>query len=213
MNKKILLTVALITTEMYAGGNILPTVSSIEPEPPKHIAVPVYIGAGVAGGKYLNNCIVGCHYEDVTYGLTLRVGYELSQYVGVEARYINTFLDKGRLFGQTLEHIGLFVKPMLPLGEDFNMYSLIGYGWTKTHTNGILNKAIDMNGFSAGLGLEYDLSDMKDDYDRNIYYIEGFDGQADQERGWGLFVDYQRLLIKLDTPDMDVVSAGVTYDF
>lgn len=215
MNKKILLTTAttMIVTVLNAGGNILPVVAPLEPEPPKHQAVPVYIGAGVAGGRYLQNCKTGCHYEDGTYGLTLRVGYELGQYVGIEARYINTFLDKGRLFGQTLEHIGLFVKPMLPFDEDFNIYGLLGYGWTKTHTNGILNKAIDENGFSAGLGFEYDLSDKRADYDRNIYYPNGFDGQADQERGWGLFVDYQRLLIKSNVPDLDVISGGVTYDF
>jgi len=72
---------------------------------------------------------------------------------------------------------------------------------------------MDDNGFSAGFGLEYDLSDKRDDYDRNIYYPEGFDGQGDQEMGWGLFVDYQRLLIDSNIPDLDVVSAGVTYDF
>ncbi len=30
---------------------------------------------------------------------------------------------------------------------------------------------------------------------------------------WGIFVDYQRLLIKSDVPDMDVISLGVTYHF
>jgi len=33
------------------------------------------------------------------------------------------------------------------------------------------------------------------------------------ENGWGLFLDYQRLVIDSEAPDMDVVSAGVTYDF
>ena len=54
---------------------------------------------------------------------------------------------------------------------------------------------------------------MEDDREEDTLYEGGFDGQGDQERGWGLFVDYQRLLIKSDVPDMDVVSAGVTYDF
>jgi OOP family OmpA-OmpF porin len=207
MKKKCLLLIPMITalqTLSYAGGDIVP----VEPAPVKHAAVPVYIGAGFVAGRYYTS-----NYEDVTYGAMLRIGYEWNQYIGLEARYLGTFWDEGQLYGQKLEHFGLFVKPMLPFNENFNIYGLLGYGWTQTRTSGLVNPAIDDNGFSAGVGLEYDLSDMRDDYDRNIYYPEGFDGQADQEKGWGLFVDYQRLLIKSDIPDLDAISAGVTYDF
>ena len=199
---------ALLSTTTYAGGDIMPAVVAVEPVPVKRLPTPVYIGGGVVAGRYLSD-----RYEDVTYGMMLRVGYELNQYIGFEARYISTFLEEGQLHGQQLEHVGLFVKPMLPFNENFNLYGLLGYGWTQTTTSGKVDPAIDNNGFSAGVGLEYDLSDKRDDYDKNIYYPEGFDGQADQEMGWGLFVDYQRLLIKSDVPDLDVVSAGVTYDF
>jgi len=210
MKHKRLLLIPIITTLQtlsYAGGDIMPMVP-VEPVPVKHAAVPVYIGAGFVVGRYNES-----NYEDVTYGAMLRVGYEWNQYIGLEARYIGTFWDEGKLYGQKLEHFGLFVKPMLPFNENFNLYGLLGYGWTQTKTSGKLNASVDDNGFSAGLGLEYDLSDMRDDYDRNVYYPEGFDGQADQEKGWGLFVDYQRLLIKSDIPDLDAISAGVTYDF
>jgi len=210
MKHKRLLLIPIITilqTLSYAGGDIVPVVP-VEPVPVKHAAVPVYIGAGFVTGRYYES-----NYEDVTYGAMLRLGYEWNQYIGFEARYIRTFWDEGQLYGQQLEHLGLFIKPMLPFNENFNLYGLLGYGWTQTKTSGNLNASIDDNGFSAGLGLEYDLSDMRDDYDRNVYYPEGFDGQADQEKGWGLFVDYQRLLIKSDIPDLDAISAGVTYDF
>ncbi len=212
MLKKALLlsifSIGLIPSATYAGGDIMPAVVAIEPVPVKKLATPIYVGAGFVAGRYNES-----NYEDVTYGAMIRAGYELSQYWGFEARYLATFWDEGDLYGQELEHVGLFIKPMLPLGDSFNMYGLLGYGWTQTNTSGALNGAIDDHGFSAGAGLEYDLSDKRADYDRNTYYPEGFDGQADQERGWGLFVDYQRLLIKSDIPDLDVVSAGVTYDF
>ena len=210
MKKKIFFSaiVLCISTVTYAGGDIMPAMVPVEPAPVKQLATPVYIGAGFVTGRYFSD-----NYEDVTYGLMMRVGYEFNQYIGLEARYITTFWDTGSLYGQELEHVGLFVKPMLPFNENFNLYGLLGYGWTQTNTSGTANKAIDDNGFSAGVGLEYDLSDKRDDYDRNIYYPEGFDGQGDQEKGWGLFVDYQRLLIDSDIPDLDVVSAGVTYDF
>ena len=199
------LSVVILATESFAGGNIVPVV---EPIPVKKLAIPVYVGAGFSSGRYFSD-----NYEDVTYGLMARVGYEFNQYLGFEARYIATFWDEGSLYGQKLEHFGLFMKSMMPFNENFNLYGLLGYGWTQTNTSGAAKQAIDDNGFSAGVGLEYDLSDKRDDYDRNIYYPEGFDGQGDQEKGWGLFVDYQRLLIDSDIPDLDVVSAGVTYDF
>jgi len=202
------LSVWSISTMSYAGGDIVPAVVPVEPTQVKRVATPVYIGAGFVAGRYLES-----NYEDVTYGGMVRMGYEFNQYIGLEARYIATFWDEGAIYGQELEHVGLFVKPMLPLNPNFNLYGLLGYGWTQTTTSGALNEAIDDNGFSAGFGLEYDLSDMRDDYERNTYYPEGFDGQADQEKGWGLFVDYQRLLIDSDIPDLDVVSAGLTYDF
>ncbi len=198
----------LLITETHAGGDILPSVTPIEPIEVKEKVIPVYVGTGITAGRYFSD-----NYEDVTYGGMLRVGYELNQYIGFEARYIATFFDEGSLYGQKLEHAGLYVKPMFPFNENFNLYGLLGYGWTQTITNERLNPAIDTTGFSAGLGLEYDLSDKRDDYDINLYYPEGFDGQADQEMGWGLFVDYQRLLIDSNIPDLDVVSAGVTYDF
>lgn len=197
-----------IPSASYAGGDIMPAVVPIEPVPVKRLATPVYIGAGFVAGRYNES-----NYEDVTYGAMIRAGYEFNQYIGLEARYLATFWDEGDLYGQELEHVGLFVKPTLSLGDNFNMYGLLGYGWTQTNTSGALNSAIDDHGFSAGAGLEYDLSDKRADYDRNIYYPEGFDGQADQERGWGLFLDYQRLLIKSDIPELDAISAGVTYDF
>ena len=203
-----ILSLGSISSVSYAGGDIMPTVVPIEPVPVKQLATPVYLGVGFVAGRYLES-----NYEDVTYGAMIRAGYEFNQYIGLEARYLATFWDEGDLYGQELEHVGLYVKPMLSLGDNFNMYGLLGYGWTQTNTSGLLNGAIDDNGFSAGAGLEYDLSDKRDDYDRNTYYPEGFDGQADQERGWGLFVDYQRLLIQSNVPDLDAISAGVTYDF
>ena len=202
------ITMLCVSVGLEAGGDILPGLTPIEPIAVKKVAIPVYLGVGFVAGRYFAS-----NYEDVTYGAMLRLGYEFNQYLGLEARYVGTYWDKGILVGQRLEHFGLFLKPMLPLTENMNTYGLLGYGWTQTKTTGALNKALDTNGLSAGLGLEYDLSDKRDDYDPDIYYPEGFDGQADQEKGWGLFVDYQRLVIDSSIPDLDVVSAGVTYDF
>lgn len=218
MKKNILFLAAtsvFVLSSMSYGGSkmVSPTDAPVEPVPVLQNPVPVYLGLGLLWGKY-SNCTNNCTYEDATFGALLRGGYEWNQYIGLEARMLATFFGNDTDGGQTLRHIGLFAKPMYPINEDFNVYGLLGYGWTKTYTGG--NKrlsTVDESGFSAGLGLEYDLFDNDDDQDDETMYDRGFDGQADQEKGWGLFVDYQRLLIKSDVPDIDVVSAGVTYDF
>lgn len=199
---------------LHAGKNVSPAIVAVEPIPAAS-PTPIYLGVGLVYGIYNGCTSPGCDYEDVTYGAMLRAGYEWNQYFGVEARYIRTFWGADKLGGEKLEHIGLYAKPMYPLGEDFNVYGLLGYGWTKTRTelSGSLLPTVSESGFSAGLGLEYDLSSKEDDLEEDVNYDRAFDGQADEERGWGLFVDYQRLLIKSDVPKMDVVSAGVTYDF
>jgi len=211
-----LLAMATISTNVFAGGKgVVPVEAPVEPIPVMQTPSPIYLGLGLLWGRYSGACgdaDPSCTYEDVTYGALLRAGYDFSQYFGIEGRILGTFLKADPLGGEELRHFGLYAKPMYPLGEDFNIYALLGYGWTKTKAGKNL-KEIDESGFSAGLGLEYDLSNMEDDREEDTLYEGGFDGQGDQEKGWGLFVDYQRLLIKSDIPDMDVISGGVTYDF
>lgn len=211
-----LLAIAALSTSVYAGGKgVVPAVIPVEPIPAVQ-PTPVYVGAGLIWGKYAGQCgeSADCPYEDVTYGALVRAGYDFNQYFGIEARLLATFWEADPLGGQELQHFGLFAKPMYPVSEDFNLYGLLGYGWTQTTTGGNKNlKELDESGFSAGVGVEYDLSSKEDDREDDGLYDREFDGQADQEKGWGLFVDYQRLLIDSDVPDLDVVSAGVTYDF
>ena len=209
--KKILLSISavlVLTPILEAGGDIAPIIVPIVLDDPN----PWYIGAGFVLGKF-NDCHDGCEYEDVTYGAMVRGGYEWNQYIGIEARAIRTFLGEDELGGEQLQHIGLFAKPSYPLGEDFNVYGLLGYGWTKTITTSPYLPEVSENGFSWGIGFEFDLSDKDDDFDENTQYDREFDGQADQERGWGLFIDYQKLLVDSNLPDMSVISIGVTYDF
>jgi len=174
---------------------------------------PWYLGIGLVRSDFDLQTDV-CFYEDVTWGLMARGGYEFNQYFGVEARVMETFWDKGPYDGAPIFYAGLFAKPQYPISERFNIYALAGYGYTKNLGTGRRVEHFDDDwGFSAGIGLEYDLSDKKGDFLENTKYDREFDGYADQGRGWSLFIDYQRLLIKNDVPDMDVISAGVRYDF
>lgn len=210
---KLWISVALCSASVYAGGKMVtPVDAPVIPISETELS-PIYIGLGVTALQF-HACGNDCSYEDRTYGAMIRAGYDFNQYFGLEARGIRTFLDEGPFGGVPLQHIGLYVKPQYPVSEQVNIYALLGYGYTENLGNGArLNYFDDDHGFSAGVGLEYDLSDRDGDFEKTGNYDRAFDGYADQGKAWSLFVDYQRLLIKSDVPDMDTVSFGVRYDF
>ena len=196
---KVLAATAVAATVSFAGKNVAPAPSEPLPVPtPAPAASPFYAGLGLIGAKLSIDCAdhPHCHYEDTTYGLMARFGYDFNRYFGIEGRLAKTFWDKGPFGGTPLEHYGLFLKPQLPVGEKGNIYLLLGYGHTKNTGNGYRLTYFNKSwGWSAGIGAEYQLSDKPN------------------RAGWNLFVDYQRLLIKSGAPDLDMISVGAKYKF
>jgi len=223
--KRMLLLTALFSMAGNAGGKVSqPATIPVVPIVQKAVN-PWYVGVGALYAKYKSYCDRGVSYEDITYGGLLRGGYEFNQYIGVEARYLRTFLDEGENGGEALEHYGLYLKPNYPVTERFNLYALLGYGHTESINdggNGYLPEIKD-DGLSWGIGVEYDLSSREDDFVENTLYERAFDGYGDQEKGWSLFIDYQNFWSDLDffnaavkkngTVDSWAFSFGVTYDF
>jgi OOP family OmpA-OmpF porin len=166
----------------------------------------LYAGLGIVAARYDTNC--GCEGDqsgiDKTAGVMGRIGYDFNKYVGVEARGMVT---NWKADGGKIEHIGAFVKPMVPVTDALNAYGLVGIA--KTTTRGSL-RSTDVTGLAFGGGVEYDIST---DHQKNARYGREFDGQGDQEKGLGVFADYERLYYKKGSPDLDAISAGVTYDF
>ncbi|SFV56909.1 putative outer membrane protein A [hydrothermal vent metagenome] len=184
---------------------------------PKSVATPLkveqkeinpsgfYAGLGITGVRYDTscNCPIGAG-TDKNIALLGRVGYDFNRYIGIEVRGMKTIAEDD---GADISHTGLFIKPMIPLMNYTNIYALIGAA--KTSTKGKLQK-ISAEGLALGAGLEVDLSK---DSAKDGKYSREFDGEGDQEKGIGLFIDYERLVVKDNAPDIDTVSAGVTYDF
>ncbi len=187
----------------------------VEPEPAPVVVAPVpvkdinpsgfYAGLGISGARYDSKC--KCPTTggvDKTVGGMARVGYDFNKYVGIEARGIKTAINSN---GGKVDHAGLFLKPMVPVGDKTNVYGLVGLA--KTKTKGSMAK-VDADGLALGLGVEVDLSK---DTPKEGRYGRTFDGKGNQEKGLGVFADYERMLVKSGAPDLDAVSAGVTYDF
>ncbi len=203
-----------LTANILAGGkNLAPAPSPVIPVPVEIDPIPIYIGLG-AVATFINRDPCPCNpdgddLEDTRYGMVARIGWDFNQYVGIEARALKTFGDDA--FSET-KHYGLYLKPQYHFADQTNVYGLLGYGRTEVdYTNGVLSSHNTSNGFSYGVGFEYDLSSDESEGD----YHRAFDGQGDQEKGWGLWIDFQHLLSN-DGPmhtDNNIVTAGVTYDF
>jgi len=179
----------------------------VAPKPIKHIkANGFYAGLGISGTHYETNCKTGCSKsgKDHAAGVMARVGYDFNKYIGIEARGITT---NWKADGGAVEHAGLFIKPMLPVGDKTNIYGLVGVA--KTKTKGSLQRT-NAESLALGAGVEVDVSK---DTPKDGRYGRPFDGKGDQEKGLGVFLDYERMVVKSGAPDLDAVSAGVTYDF
>jgi len=193
---KVLL-VLLFGTYLYGGGKDLTPayapVATLDQE-----SSSWYVGAGFAAADFRACAYTNCSYEDKTYGLNLRLGYDFNPYLGIEARALRTFLDKGPSGGVPLQHIGLFIKPQYGIADNLKLYALLGYGYTQNLGNGPRLNYFDRGfGFSGGLGLEY-----------------MFKRRDNQNSGrWGLFFDYQKLLIRSKVPKMNVITLGLRYNF
>jgi len=206
----------ILSTQGFAGGSIAPpkaVVVPIEeaPVPTVISPLPFYVGLGaIAALIDRDPCpCSGADLSDHRYGMVARAGYDFNPFFGVEIRGLKTLEDNA--FSE-VTHYGIYAKPQYHISDAVNVYALIGYGRTTVdYDNGINSSHNTKDGIGYGVGLEYDLG--KDEslgtYDR------AFDGQGDQEKGWGLWVDFQHLLsdeFPMHT-DLNVITAGVTYDF
>ncbi len=207
---KIALSSLLMSGILVAGKNVAPAEAPIVPVLDVN---PLYVGLGLlwSGTSRDCPCADDNRLKETTYGVIGRIGYDFNQYIGIEARAFKASIDKD--FAETT-HYGIYLKPQYHITDRFNIYGLVGYGKTKIEcdhpslTPG--TKMYDESGLSVGFGFEYDMSD-----DSAVAASRTFDGQGDQEKGWGIWVDYQNLLHNEGNSNIkaNIVTAGVTYDF
>jgi len=205
----------IATGSLFGGGDIAPAVAPVaiaqEADPN-----PFYVGVGILWAGVSRDCSTpGCpnvRLKDSTWGGIIRAGWEYNQYIGIEGRALKATIDSD--WGETT-HYGIFLKPQYPVSERVNIYGLLGYGHTEIDTDCVpIRDSFEHDGFSYGIGLEYDLSDTESDREEGTY-DRPFDGHMDQEKGWGLWVDYQNLMHNEGPANFksNIVSFGITYDF
>jgi len=191
--------IAMTTSVVMAGGNLLSPVEPTMDIPQKEVIVVnnnikydgLYLG-GALSYLRMNELV-----ESRGHALTLLGGYYFNKYLGVEARYTRTLTnideDQGAVtvsVDRDLSNLGIYVKPMYNLTTGFSIYGLAGYGKAEAGN-------LEETGMQWGLGSKYELAN-----------------------GVGLFFDYMSFY---DDDDFDTIHAqdvffnsttvGATYTF
>ncbi|SFV50685.1 putative outer membrane protein A [hydrothermal vent metagenome] len=208
-----------------AGGGITP-IEEPAVEVPAAVA-PItdegfYLGLGYG---YLNATIdydianLTVNALDDSFGeIMLQAGYKFNQYVAVEGRYWfavsnGSFLNPGGRSGVAgevgddldIDGWGIYVKPMYPVTEAFDVYALLGFGgisYTLDNGNWFDYTDDSQTGFSWGLGVSFDFTENVSAF---VDYVTLYDDTNS-------YVDPDLGNIDEDTK-IDTINVGITYKF
>ena len=158
--KRSLVSILALGSFVFAGGDIAPVVE--EPIVVEDNSA-FYLGLGYGYFNQSNDNIAIDGTGDIeldTNTLLLQAGYQYNQYVAIEGRYWIGLGDISQDGGVNagdhsgdFDAWGIYVKPMYPVTEEFDIYALLGYADTSiSYDDGAY---WDTDGFSWGLGAQY----------------------------------------------------------
>ncbi len=200
-----LVAVLAMSTFAIAGGDIAPVEPVVMVEEPVVQDRGFYLGLGYGllnADRETNiaGTIVTQGSDDFSQ-IMIQAGYKFNSYVALEGRYWgaiddNTFLDRYDGIEKTadVDSWGIYVKPIYPVSDAFDIYALLGYA-----TSDFSGTTVgDLDGFSWGLGAGYSFSEK-----------------------WSVFIDYTELYDDDDTnafgdnqdTSLNVTTFGASYQF
>lgn len=213
MKRTVLSVVAFLamSTFVIAGGNTVPVEAPVvEVEELVVSDAGLYIGAAYAYIENKTTVTNGVSGEVDFNGFMLQAGYKFNPYVAVEARYWDAG-DERLSMSHPIEHPdtvdtqfdawGIYVKPMYPVTEAFDLYALLGWGHQNT-----VNHTYEPSGssFSWGLGASYSFMSNVSVF---VDYVSIYDETAieDSVDPLGRFVDVEVQSVS--------TNVGVAYKF
>ncbi len=144
--------------------------------------------------------------------IMVQAGYKFNAYIAVEGRYWFGLSDDalwpgyyqevgGLPLDTSVDAWGIYVKPMYPVTEEFDVYALLGYGSTSVTINDV-DYDWGLDGFSWGLGASYS-------------FTENISAFVDYVRVTDVSEDYYSALTGTATVDtvVDTWNFGVSYKF
>ena len=218
-----LVAVLAMSTFAMAGGDIAPVEPVVEVETPvEYDASAFYIGLGYGGMKAkLETDLFHINKQSDTFNQVMfQAGYSFNEYIAVEGRYYwgtdnNSWNWYDRMGLQPLvggqsvsaDTWDLFVKPMYPVTDSFDIYALLGYGETKfNYSFGRNTNFGDTGGFAWGLGAKYDFTDSWSVF---VDYVDQSDSSTAD-----YWVTHSGQLVPANFDlDFDTWTVGVSYTF
>ena len=211
-----LVAILAMSTFAVAGGDIAPVEEPV-------VVVPEIIES--TGGLYLGLAygILNASIEDarnVPGGtitdtlldtdfdeIMLQAGYKFNEYVAVEGRYwfgmestINSWNISTTGNDVTIDAWGLYVKPMYPVTETFNVYAMLGYAGADLEKHSLNYVSDSVDGFSWGIGADYSFTESVAVF---VDYVSIYDDEEAYTSNAGGEIDYS----------IDTLNFGVTYSF
>ena len=101
-------------------------------------------------------------YDKTWSEVMVQAGYKFNSYVAVEGRYWFGIEDSTQIphifqvvgdIDASVDAWGLYVKPMYPVTDAFDIYALLGYASSEISADNLTSDSLD--GFSWGLGASY----------------------------------------------------------
>ena len=198
-----LVSVVALSSLTFAGGDIEPIVE--EPIIVEDNSA-YYLGMGYGYFDQSNDNIAssGDSVEFEADSVLLQAGYQYNKYIAVEGRYWIGVgdIDQSGYNASTrsgdFDAWGLYVKPMYPVTEEFDIYALLGYASSSLDIDN--GGSWDTDGFSWGLGAQYEVMD-------NILIFVDYVSMASEDS-----VDVNNISEDADI-DLYTVNVGVSYKF
>ena len=183
-----LVAVLAMSTFAIAGGDIAPVEEPV-------VVVPEVIESISTGAFYLgaaygllstdaeekfptvgNTTLTRDFGSDDFSQFMLQAGYKFNDYVALEGRYWIGMDDNTWTHYNTLDVTaeidtwGIYVKPMYPVTESFDIYALLGYADADytVKGSGYTLTADAFDGFSWGIGADYSFTDSVNNAGNNV---------------------------------------------
>jgi len=221
MKKFSLSLAALLAMGTFAmgGGDIAPVEPVVETPVVEESTGAFYVGIGYGAANYDLGytgtytapvsdqllVVTETYSGDEDYSaVMLQAGYKFNPYIAVEGRYwIGLDEDIGNNEDLNIDTWGIYVKPMYPVTEEFDIYALLGYADSDLEISGAgggtYSPSYDMDGFSWGIGGAYaftenlsvfvDYTSLYDD-DNTITYVDGTEKFDEKITSWNFGVTY-----------------------
>jgi len=168
MKNIVLSTVAVLAMSTFAvaGGDIAPVEEPVVVVEPVVTDSGFYLGLGYSLLSTDTQTVAGNVSTDITsddYSMVMfQAGYKFNSYVALEGRYWmgiddNSWLAASENVTGEVDAWGIYVKPMYPVTDAFDVYALLGYANTDYSVTG--TSIGDLDGFSWGLGASYSFTD------------------------------------------------------